>query len=99
MQGKVDPAWIPCIFEHGGKRSGEAELLIGVFEQNQPSIGRQEASIEVEVNGFVPDWCQVKGGCHLGLHRIDTEHRVCWGGIRVHGGSPLCLGGLNFLLW
>jgi hypothetical protein len=22
MQGKVDPAWIACIFEHGGKRSG-----------------------------------------------------------------------------
>ena len=38
----------------------EAELLIRVFEQDQTSIGRQATPIEVEINGFVPDRCQLQ---------------------------------------
>ena len=89
MQGKVDSSWITWVFEHSGTRSCSAKLLIGVFEQHQPGIGRQAASIDVEVNGFVPDWCQVKAGCHLRLYRIDTWDRVCLGGISVQAGSLL----------
>jgi len=89
MPGQVDPAWRTWVCEHGGTRSGEAAWLLGVFEPPPPGIGRQKASIAVEGNGVVPDWCQGKAGDHRGLSRIDTWERVCVGVISVHVGALL----------
>jgi len=73
----VDPAWIAWVRQRGGQVVREAKWLIGVFAQDQTGIGRQAAPIEVEINGFGPDRCQVQRrevewGRDSGLHRIDT---------------------------
>jgi hypothetical protein len=52
-------------------------VVINIFEQDHTGIGRQLATIEVEVNGFGPNWCQgqrclLRLEHHIGLHRIKT---------------------------
>jgi len=92
----VDPSWVAGVRQHGGQVVCEAELLIGVFEQDQTGIGRQAAPIEVELNGFGSDRCQVQRrevgwGRDSGLHQIDTWNRVCFGARNVHADSLLKL--------
>jgi hypothetical protein len=96
IRGKVDPSWIAWVRQHSGQVAREAELLIGVFEQDQTGIGRQAAPIEVESHGFGSDRCQVQRhevewGRDSGLHQIDTWDRVCFGARNVHADSLLKL--------
>jgi hypothetical protein len=94
VERKVHPPGIAGVSEHGGQLVREAELGIGVVEQDQPGIRRQAAAIEIESDGFGPDRGQRqrdqwKWGGPLGWHRINLWDRVCCGAINVHVDSLL----------
>ena len=55
---KVDTTRITRICQEGRQRTSETELVIDIFEQDETGIGREAATIEVELNGFVPNRCK-----------------------------------------
>src|SRR4029434_10813437 len=75
--GKVDTTLIAWVRQYGRQSTGEAQLVIDIFDQDLTGIRRHASTIEVKLHRFGPDrrqrqWYRLQLGCHNSWHRINT---------------------------